>query len=478
MRHLDLWLEQIDTDKVHSNFATDLEETPKTFAMADVDWEQETASVTKIARDEDFSNILSVSPAELRRALELAWLSCHENMAMQIFSRWVNNLACKKPRAPFQEIVSVLVRSLTFMPGLVINLVRLCPWKESYTHEMLIDYATQILHALILCGNRMGHLATSCLTEVLNELAELRIEDLKSMVEMVALTISRTETALDILLEGLDPFTSRLVLDSPRNSQYLVNQISAIVIDHIEEGIDLAKDSKSDSYHWRFTSPVCLKDDKMILTCDYRIDAPKSVRMAIGDHVRFNCVQVPPNVYSNEHVAFEAIVEKHDIGHVTLRCLRHPPSYFRSTSWTLQSCGSFVTAQTMFDAVTKLVVEKDGCCGVFQNLFPSSLQLSNVQIEMNLDRLNASQHQAVAESLTGPLTCIWGPPGTGKTHAIVSIIIEIVSRMKEARLLVTAPTHNAVDNVMRKFMTYASEHHNLANLNVLRVSTDVSTSLS
>lgn len=68
-------------------------------------------------------------------------------------------------------------------------------------------------------------------------------------------------------------------------------------------------------------------------------------------------------------------------------------------------------------------------------------------------RLNASQSSAVLASLTHPITCLWGPPGTGKTETIVSILVALRAHHPDARLLVTAPTHNAVDNVMLRYLS-------------------------
>ena len=75
-------------------------------------------------------------------------------------------------------------------------------------------------------------------------------------------------------------------------------------------------------------------------------------------------------------------------------------------------------------------------------------------------------------AMHSPLTCLWGPPGTGKTYTL-AVILELLSSDPERRILVTAPTHNAVDNIMRKYMTNAALHQT-QKCNTLRVSTDVS----
>lgn len=70
------------------------------------------------------------------------------------------------------------------------------------------------------------------------------------------------------------------------------------------------------------------------------------------------------------------------------------------------------------------------------------------------------------------MTCLWGPPGTGKTHTI-AVILELLAADPEQRILVTAPTHNAVDNIMRKYLTNMRDRGEPFT-SALRVSTDVS----
>ncbi|OBT39656.1 hypothetical protein VE00_10678 [Pseudogymnoascus sp. WSF 3629] len=89
--------------------------------------------------------------------------------------------------------------------------------------------------------------------------------------------------------------------------------------------------------------------------------------------------------------------------------------------------------------------------------------------------LNASQNAAVEASLSYRLTCLRGPPGTGKTYTIVEIIKQLQASPGNGRILVTAPTHNAMDNVMRKYLADVMEGERLdtTDLIALRVSTDV-----
>lgn len=66
--------------------------------------------------------------------------------------------------------------------------------------------------------------------------------------------------------------------------------------------------------------------------------------------------------------------------------------------------------------------------------------------------LNNSQWQAWEESLTHRLALLWGPPGTGKSRTLRAVIlgaaVDAHQNRQALRLLVTANTYNAIDNVL------------------------------
>lgn len=62
-----------------------------------------------------------------------------------------------------------------------------------------------------------------------------------------------------------------------------------------------------------------------------------------------------------------------------------------------------------------------------------------------LSRSNYSQKQAIEKALTEELSVIEGPPGTGKTTTILSIIANMVSRGK--RVVIVSKNNSAIDNI-------------------------------
>lgn len=73
-------------------------------------------------------------------------------------------------------------------------------------------------------------------------------------------------------------------------------------------------------------------------------------------------------------------------------------------------------------------------------------------LQQNGHDLNPSQWQAWEDALTHRLRLIWGPPGTGKSRTLRTIVLGAVHEAnqqgKALRILVTGPTYESIDNVV------------------------------
>ncbi|KAI0435604.1 P-loop containing nucleoside triphosphate hydrolase protein, partial [Xylaria telfairii] len=167
----------------------------------------------------------------------------------------------------------------------------------------------------------------------------------------------------------------------------------------------------------------------------------------------------------------DALVVSSEKGIAKFRCLHPLPPYFEQCSWRLTYCAPFVTTSTMLGAVKDLATDPEACCSISMHLLGAPLPspISPPTAYQAAIKLNKSQNAAVEAALRHPLVCLWGPPGTGKTQTIVAAIIALEQNLTKERILVTAPTHNAVDNVMRRYLSIA----NPDKRSVLRVSTEV-----
>ncbi len=76
--------------------------------------------------------------------------------------------------------------------------------------------------------------------------------------------------------------------------------------------------------------------------------------------------------------------------------------------------------------------------------------------------LNDGQWQAWRGVMHEPLTLVWGPPGTGKTHTIAHMLIGYTlaarSLGQPLRILVSAFTHHAINNVLKKVAELAGRY--------------------
>lgn len=77
--------------------------------------------------------------------------------------------------------------------------------------------------------------------------------------------------------------------------------------------------------------------------------------------------------------------------------------------------------------------------------------------------LNDGQWRAWRGVFNEPLTLIWGPPGTGKTHTVAHILLGYAfaaqAEKRPLRILVTAFTHHAIVNVLHKLAELARSYN-------------------
>jgi len=63
---------------------------------------------------------------------------------------------------------------------------------------------------------------------------------------------------------------------------------------------------------------------------------------------------------------------------------------------------------------------------------------------------NVEQQRAIRKSMSQEVTFIWGPPGTGKTKTLCSILTILIGARRS--VLLTANTNRAVDEILKKFI--------------------------
>ena len=107
------------------------------------------------------------------------------------------------------------------------------------------------------------------------------------------------------------------------------------------------------------------------------------------------------------------------------------------------------------------------------SLVPRNLPGIRQYLEQNGISLNQSQWIAWGASLSHRLQTIWGPPGTGKSRTlravVIGAVVDAVQRNVPLRILVCAPTYNALDNVLLEAVSATGRMVQHADLECYRI---------
>ncbi|KAL9579667.1 MAG: hypothetical protein Q9203_006598, partial [Teloschistes exilis] len=435
------------------------------------------------------------------------WLLLHNQKARlrEVYQHLLKSIASAIAGTEHASILASMVSFLQQAPHLIVTFIEVGIWDHLSlsVRSLLHRRSLEMLEAFCLVANEMQVFVVEPLRIFLSQMAHISLPDLGSIVRQISLVVRSPETALDMLMGVLELESSRLLVGRPTLIKYFVSNLIGIAMEHIDE----AKDSRA------------VRDDELQLKADeefgkvnarLRIDSHSRVRFSAKDHVQLTAAALPVNSLEIRPYSMDALVDRAEPGKVVFQCFHPIPPFLEKCAWKAKNCGSFVTSQAMYEALSNFVNYPEVCCHIHDRLMgfsipdqqprmdeeiasqslPSGNQtqgsspnpaesselstLAEARAEssgIKRDDLNDSQNKALLAALDSPLTCLWGPPGTGKTHT-VAVILEELLKDQERRILVTAPTHNAVDNVMRKFLQNMQIRKTFSE-ETLRVSTDV-----
>ncbi|KAF5628976.1 nonsense-mediated mRNA decay protein [Fusarium sp. NRRL 25303] len=452
MRNLDLWLEQIDTTETMPLFS----EEPKDYSLpslSDALSPSDPSWLIDILRGNDMSALTRLeSVQQYQKVFQLVRKASDRRFLMRCFEHILANI--EEAAVGPNELLNAMLQVLNTEPTLAITFTPFLSSSRSDKNRDLVLLLEAslllILRAFVLSANTMGQLILEPSNSILSAVTpgSLSLHDIVNLLELAALTIRSTDLALDLFLECLQPNASRFMVTDSKVTSHLLRNMIAIAMDHIEEAKNVAK--RQQGLYELKLSP---KDKKgNLIEIDFRIDTTGTPKK--GSHVRLTTASLPSNVLVGDNYSIDALVVMSETGRARFECLHPLPTYFGECSWILEDCGPFVTSKSMIDAVKDLCIYEEDCCGVANIIFglPSSDIPRPDHSVSRIERLNGSQNQAIKLALNSSLLCLWGPPGTGKTETIVEMICALQTANPKARVLVTAPTHNAVDNVMRRYI--------------------------
>ena len=443
--------------------------------LSTVDWSTEPAHLSKIVHENDFSPFRTLDSSEMFSVFQWLWQRQEQSLLRKIFLFLLDLVSAEVPdmRVSPPELISKLIAFITTTAASLattFTTVQVRADTESPLHMAMIEGTPKLLIALITAAQEVQELIIEPFGQILRQAPQISLTTFAELVRIISLTVRSPEVALDLLLGSLEPESARLLGGPPEVVQHFVKNLIGLAFDHVDEVKD-ARSSEDGLLH--------LKRDNgdRTVSARLRIDAHLSRPLQVSDHVRLTSATLAKNSTSQRPYSMDAIVKSFDRGSATFECLHPIPHYVEDCSWKLTNCGSFVTSQSMIDSLCKFALESTEYCPIQEQLLGLPVSDTDALTEAaDLDlshyALNESQNAALRASMVGSLTLLWGPPGTGKSHTIVAILQELLSSESTGRVLVAAPTHNAVDNVMRKYISRATD--STSSIQPIRVSTDVS----
>ena len=470
MRFLDKWLDLVDTEETLPLFESE----PAAYrvpSLEDIDRNSMPPAVAQAVWDGDYSNLRSMNTAELQNTLHLLNNAGKRTELTTVYTTLLESVDqenCALDRVAILRVFLHHLPQAVFLTQFVLesSLWKTC--KDSIDDEAGATLPC-LLEELILEANNLQAFVRRPFTLVLRELKQMSISYMGYLVELVALSVEQPEFAIDLLIECIGPEAPNLLPLTPLETRRLTNSLFGVALDHIDEVNDCARLGRQIFSLDRAGQ----KDGFELLKAVLRIDADMLPRA--GDHVRFVASTTPENAPLSHPPVIDAVVHSSDQNTITFRCVHRPPVFVSDCTWKYKHCGSFVTSKAMLDAIVSFYAEKTLVCALYHELSGWPRELGSLAeptrtVQWN-EHLNASQNRSLVEALRNALTLIWGPPGTGKTQTIVAILMELLRGFVKSRVLVTAPTHNAVDNILQRFMDQGGST-NLCE--PLRVSTSVS----
>jgi len=455
MDFLDRWLHYIDTEEVIPLFQK-LEIDYRVPKLTDVAWSTFPPVVIAIARDQNFSQLRYIdSEKELLDILNLLLRNDEKSRLRLVYTHTLDFAAGNKLLLDQKHLATILLDFLVEAIYLVPVYFQSQIWKthKGSLEDALNFAAPMLLNQLVLSANTLHGFVRQPFQLVFRELKQMSLQRFSELAELISISVRSSETAMDLLLDIMEPETSRLLVGRPVAVRQFVKSVIGVALNHIDEASN-ARKSAPGSFKLALDG---YRDGYTQVKCQLRIDSPVGQTLRTGDHVRLTATQGPLNAPVQSPYSMDAIVLAAEPGSATFKCLPNPPPYIEECAWNLTFCGPFVTSKTMFDAITAFYTERESCCRLYASLvgLPTAdqIKLPSIRLPLTADStLNRSQNQALEAAMHQSLVFLWGPPGTGKTHTIVAILISMLSAMPKARFLVTAPTHNAVDNILRRFI--------------------------
>lgn len=430
-----------------------------------------------------------------------------------------------------QEIKQLLFKVMNYVPIISCLIIEALSDSQSNIYPIENHMYIALVHAVIQAANYGKELVAVLLQNFIRLLVrqsvKFSISDITKMVKSIVYCVRHTNVASGLLNVLFSDESNIFELTDEGGDQaicfsYLKKFTLALAIDYIGEagdkcpcdnyGIPQGAEDSEDDY-----SEIKKRSEKKKMLSDFlpkkmgqtntefygskpvpvmkcvevlppdkngfhkinlRTDVSNKIRN--GDHLRFSASRRSTDAPNNRISVFDAITDSVQNGILSFKLKQTEPRELFNATWNVYICASTTTFNAMLSAIKILITLKTESTVVFKSILglpqePKTFEPFELkQATIPPLKFNENQERAIQEALNNPLTLVWGPPGSGKTTVIVEILLQFLLHRKDLRILVSASTHNAVDNVLSRFLSERkSRFEDGESSDVIRIASDM-----
>jgi hypothetical protein len=479
----DLWFEHVPTENVVRRFAREVHHYERN-SLKDVDWEEHLVFVPYFtSRDLALWAPEYLGSRPLAEIEALMSFCIHYHQEDDLFTAF--KVLITIDPMPLDPII----RQIESYPPLAFALLHTYPPTDDFNMpDSITRLAFPILQGIIKSANEQGMACLVVLEKVARTIGSMSIEHYLKLLMLASCCIRSKQIVQEVLLVLSDG--RREYSEDTAVSRYVIKHSLAVAADRTEEAADTCPCDDRGRPRKQRTPPsqTTLSFDREKpnhLKAMIRIDARSAVRL--HSHVRLQAASKTTNEWTDAPI-IDGLVVGAPKGEYIIETMYPPPPEVERMDWNMYDAGSTATAQAMIDALQRLAQQGEDCCQYVSSIVGSDTGPVVSPLDEDEDdpqlpadvitNLNDSQAGSVRLCDRSQLSLIWGPPGTGKTTVVVQILRRLLQSLDlsndETKILMTASTHNAVDNVLERFIQDNSKDHFLADEQILRVATDIS----
>ncbi|KAJ1308794.1 hypothetical protein OPQ81_004484 [Rhizoctonia solani] len=448
--------------------------------------------------------IRAFEDVKLEDFLQLAWTHNAHAYAFYVFEV-ISSRALED-----REKLGSLQHWLGIDPAMVYALLKVYT-QQSEDSNILRELDEVIIRSIILSANTYSISAPITIERLRPAVNALTFKEFSEIMWLTACSVRSLTLAADILATLTE--TRADVSSQSPSLEYAHRHLWAVCLDRAEDAdSECPCDDTGRPRRQRSAPPkVPLKStsEERVVDAQIRVDSPSHVRLHA--HVRLQAASQPEHgMDPRGRPIMDGIVSGIRKGEARIHLLHTPPIDFESIEWYLYPAGDIVTSRAMLDSVVKLQLYPAHSTALHHFITgdepvsprmledpedsesesesehgsettgdpiqppihpPEDWAIDDTGIDWA--RFNESQKSAIL-SIQHPLSLVWGPPGTGKTTVVVTMLRLLLRSMPpNSKILMTASTHNAVDNVLGRFIRENEQHQIIAKDLLLRVATDI-----